>query len=72
MATGSIEISVRGKWIRVPSMEVGGKTIFVKGKWIRTAAVFDEEWLATELGIRIQGCHIAGSPARAGMVPAET
>ena len=49
MAAGSIEISVKGKWVRVPSMEVGGKTIFVKGKWIRTASVFDEEWLATEL-----------------------
>lgn len=49
MADSSIEISVRGKWIRVPALDVGGKTIFVKGRWIRMAAVHDEEWLATEL-----------------------
>ncbi len=49
MADGSIEISVRGKWIRVPAVDVSGKTIFVKGKWIRIAAVHDEEWLESEL-----------------------
>src|SRR6266851_3521386 len=49
MTDGNIEISVRGKWIRVPAVQMGGKTIFVKGKWIRTAAVYDEEWLETEL-----------------------
>ena len=49
MANGNIEISVRGKWVQVPSLDLGDKTIFVKGKWIRIAAVHDEEWLETEL-----------------------
>ena len=45
----SIEISVRGEWVWVPALDVGGKTIFVRGRWIKIAAVHDEEWLETEL-----------------------
>lgn len=49
MTDHSIEISVRGKWVRVPALDVGGKTIIVKGKWVRVAAIHDEAWLETEL-----------------------
>lgn len=49
MTDHSIEISVRGKWVRVPALDVGGKTLIVKGKWIKVAAIHDEAWLETEL-----------------------
>jgi hypothetical protein len=45
----SMEISVNGKWVRVPALDVLGKITVVKGKWLKMAAVHDEEWLATEL-----------------------
>jgi hypothetical protein len=45
----SIEISVRGKWFRVPALSVGGKNIIVRGKWIRKGIVEAEEWLETEV-----------------------
>ena len=44
-----IEISVKGKWSRVPALRVHGKAIIVTGKWIKTAIVDAEEWLETEL-----------------------
>jgi hypothetical protein len=45
----SIEISVKGKWVTAPALEVDGKTIVVKGKWLKTAMIHDEAWLAEEL-----------------------
>lgn len=45
----SIEISVRGKWLRVPALEAYGQTIAVTGRWIKIAAVHDEEWMETEV-----------------------
>jgi hypothetical protein len=44
-----IEASVRGKWVKVPAVNVGGKTIVVRGRWLKTAIVHDEDWLETEL-----------------------
>ena len=44
-----IEISIRGKWVRVPALEVGGKTLIVRGKWIKVASIHDEAWLETEV-----------------------
>ena len=49
MPEGSIEVSVKGKWVRVPSLDINGKTIVVRGSWIKVAVVHDEEWLETEL-----------------------
>jgi hypothetical protein len=48
-AHNSIEISVHGKWLRVPALEAHGQTITVAGKWIKIAAVHDEEWMETEV-----------------------
>jgi hypothetical protein len=31
MAANSIEISVKGKWVRVPALDVNGRTIVVTG-----------------------------------------
>ncbi len=49
MVNDSIEISVKGKWVRVPALAIGDKSIIVKGRWIRVAAIHDEQWLDTEL-----------------------
>src|SRR3989442_5750923 len=38
-----VEISVEGKTLRVPSVEIEGRKIIVSGKWIRIASVQDEE-----------------------------
>ena len=44
-----VEISSRGKWVRVPGFECYGKNIIVQGTWLRTARVHDEAWLDSEL-----------------------
>jgi hypothetical protein len=49
MTNNSLEISVKGQWIKVPALEFGGKTIVVKGTWIKLAVIHDEAWLETEL-----------------------
>ena len=49
MGRYSIEISIKGKWLRVPALEVDGKNIILKGKWIKVAFVHAEEWLETEI-----------------------
>lgn len=49
MTDDSVEISVRGKWIRVPALDVGGHKIIITGKCIKMAAVHDAAWLETEL-----------------------
>ena len=49
MTKSSIEISVKGQWVRVPVLDVGGKTLVVTGRWIKVAVIHDEAWLATEL-----------------------
>ena len=43
------QISVRGKWVNVPAIEVSGKTILVTGRLLSVAAVQGEEWLEAEL-----------------------
>ena len=49
MTNQIIEVSVKGKWSRVPALDVDGKNIIVKGKWLKTAYIHDEEWLETEV-----------------------
>lgn len=44
-----LEVSVRGKWVTVPALNVDGNILTITGKWIRVAAVHDEEWLEREL-----------------------
>jgi hypothetical protein len=43
------EIYIKGKWVKVPVMDVDGKTIAVRGSWLKTAVVRSEEWLETEV-----------------------
>jgi hypothetical protein len=45
----SIEISVKGKWFRVPALNINGKHIVVKGRMLGVAVIEAEEWLETDL-----------------------
>ena len=43
------EISIKGKWIAVPSISFGDFTVVTTGRWMKTARVHDEAWMETEL-----------------------
>src|ERR1039458_9398488 len=45
MTEETIEISVKGKWLSVPALNVDGQHIISQGKWLKTAVVEAEEWL---------------------------
>lgn len=47
MANESVEISIKGKWFRVPALNVSGESIVIKGRFLRIAYVKDEQWLET-------------------------
>jgi hypothetical protein len=49
MSIESIDISVKGKWYRVPALNVSGKKIIRKGRWLKVAYVNAEQWLETPL-----------------------
>ena len=42
----TMEVSVRGKWIRVPLAQINGQTIVVRGNRIKVASLHDEDWIA--------------------------
>ena len=44
-----VEISVKGRMLRVPSVQIEGKTIIFSGKWLKFASVWDEDWLEGEV-----------------------
>lgn len=45
----NLEISVKGKWIKVPALDVGGYKLVVRGKRPKIAVVWDEDWLESEI-----------------------
>ena len=45
MQSTIVELSVKGKNVRVPSLEVDGKRIILSGRWIKMATIQDEAWL---------------------------
>lgn len=49
VAAACLEISVKGKWVSVPALNVDGNIVTIKGKWTRIASVHDEEWLVREV-----------------------
>jgi len=49
MAGNSTEINVRGKWTKVPALELNGKNLIVTGRWLKVASIHDEDWL--EVGV---------------------
>lgn len=38
------EVSVKGTFREVPSLEINGKTIVLSGRWLKLASIFDEDW----------------------------
>ena len=48
-ANGTMEISVRGRWVKAPALRVNGQNLVTTGKWIKMARLHDEEWLETEI-----------------------
>ncbi len=48
-ASHSVEIRVRGRWIRIPALEVYGKELVSTGKWLRMARVRGEEMMEEDL-----------------------
>ena len=44
----SVEISVKGEPVRVPSVLVEGRNVITTGRWIRTASIVDEEFIEAE------------------------
>ncbi len=49
MTGNSNEIYIKGKWVKVPVLDVDGKTIAFRGTKLKTAVVRSEEWLETEV-----------------------
>ena len=49
MIANNFEISVKGRWVSVPALDVNGNTIVVGGRWLKVAAIHDEEWLEHEI-----------------------
>jgi hypothetical protein len=43
------DIRLKGRWVTVPSFDVGGKKLYANGKWLRIARVRGEEMLENEL-----------------------
>jgi len=43
-------VSIKGKMVKVPCVQVENKNVIVRGKWVRVAAIHDEELLEEEPG----------------------
>jgi Acetyltransferase (GNAT) domain len=48
-AENCVEIRVRGRWVKVPALDVNGKKLIATGKRLRTAMVRSEEMMENEL-----------------------
>jgi hypothetical protein len=56
MQAGIAEISVRGKWVQVPSVHIRGRQIVVTGTWLKVAAIRDAEWLENVVIEDVESC----------------
>lgn len=45
----SVEIRVRGRWIKIPAVDVNGNKVIAAGRWLRTAKVRSEDMMVKEL-----------------------
>ncbi len=48
MAVSTVEISAKGKWVKVPGFNLNGRSVVVRGKYLKRAVIHDEEWLESE------------------------
>lgn len=49
MSARTIEISVKGRWIRVPALDIKGRTIVASGRAPKIAEIHQEYWLEDEV-----------------------
>jgi len=49
MAGEFVEVSINGRWRRVPSLKVDGTTIIVRNGLIKVASIHDEAWTEAEI-----------------------
>ncbi len=59
MASEDIEISVRGRNVRVLGIRVGERTVFIRPGWLRVAEIKDAAWLEDDASADPEAC-IAG------------
>jgi hypothetical protein len=48
MTISPTEIAVKGRFVRVPSAQICGRTVIASGKWLKLAAIQDEELVEGE------------------------
>jgi hypothetical protein len=56
MEATSVEINVKGRLVKVPSVQFEGLTIVTSGKWFTVARVRDEDWLEGEVPENPETC----------------
>jgi hypothetical protein len=44
-----VEIRIKGRWVRVPAVDIGGRKLIAEGRWLKIAVVRSESMLETEL-----------------------
>lgn len=49
MTLQHIELTVKGIPVRVPAVEIEGRTVITTGRWLKVAAIHDEYWQESEL-----------------------
>lgn len=49
MTENTVEISIKGKPVKVPAININGRNVIVSGRWIKVAAIQDENYLEGEL-----------------------
>ncbi len=48
-SSGTIEISVRGKWVGAPMLRVNAQELVTQGTWLKIASMHDEDWAETAI-----------------------
>jgi hypothetical protein len=43
------DLSVRGRWTTVPSLDIDGELVIATGRWLRVASIHDDEWREAEV-----------------------
>jgi hypothetical protein len=59
MGVRTVEISVKGRLIKVPAIDFDGRTIIVYNSWPTTAKILDEEWIEGEVVKDPEACIAA-------------
>lgn len=45
MPTATVDISIKGKLLELPAVQINGRQIVISGKWLKMALIKDEEWI---------------------------